>query len=93
MQKPSHKTARFIEYIESQVNNKNKVYFCDECNEADEKIFKVIQVSKDFTKALDRIPKYYCMFHAKLKFPYWFKSKSKSKSKSKNQIQMFEAAL
>lgn len=85
------KTDQYIFYVDSQIKNTHKAFKCNECMEADEKLFKVIKLNNDFNKKLDRIVIYFCEFHAKEKFPYFFKSKSKSKSK--NQLALFEVEI
>lgn len=82
--------SNFIEYIESEFKNINKLQ-CRECMEADERMFKIIRVSKDFKKTLEKFTYYLCRFHAREIFPHYFKSNSKNKSKA--QLEMFEVKL
>lgn len=85
------KKNNFIYFVESEIQNKNKNIFCNECNEADEKMFKIVRLTKTFLNELDRVTSYLCKFHCQLNFPYYFKNTVKKKNK--NQLNFFEETL
>lgn len=81
----------FIYFVDSQLANKQKNIICAECGEADDIMFKIIRLTKNFSNKLDRYVSYLCSFHCKLNFPYYFQNKNKNKNK--NQLSMFEVEL
>lgn len=80
------KTDQYIFYVDSLITNTHQAFKCNECMEADKKLFKVIKLNKDFNKKLDKLVLYFCEFHAKEHFPYFFNAKAKAK----NQLDLFE---
>ena len=78
----------FIEYIEAEIKNTNKLQ-CNDCQEVEKKLFKACRIDKDFSDKLDKLVFYFCEHCAKLRFPYFFKAKAKAK----NQLSLFEVEI